>query len=213
VAANAAPSLHLAFDEAADALLVSDPLALVIGMLLDQQVPMERAFAAPHLLAMRLGGRLDPAAIAAMDPDELVAVFSAKPALHRFPGAMARRVQELCRIVVDEHDGDASRIWRQARSGAELVAALAELPGFGSQKARIFAALLGKQLGVTPAGWQEATAPFGSPGVHLSVADIVDEASLAAVRASKAAAKAESKAAAGRRATPNRTARADAAGR
>ncbi len=189
------PTLHLALDADADALLASDPLALVIGMVLDQQVPMERAFAAPWALQHRLGSRLDAGEIAAMDPDRLAAAFSAPPALHRFPGSMARRVQEVCREVAEHHGNDASRIWSEATSGSDLVRRLRELPGFGEQKARIFAALLGKQFGVRPEGWRDATTPFGEEGSLRSVADIVDDASLAAVRAAKAEAKAAAKAA------------------
>lgn len=192
---RAVAGLHLALDPDADALLAADPLALLIGMVLDQQVPMERAFAAPYELRRRLGGRLDAASIAAADPEELAARFAERPALHRFPGSMARRVQELCRVVADEHGGDARRLWTGADSGAMLVRRLKALPGFGDQKARIFAALLGKQLGVRPEGWVEATAPYGEPGAFRSVADIVDDDSLAAVRATKASAKAAAKAA------------------
>ena len=165
-------ALHLTGDNEADAVLSRDPLALLIGMVLDQQVPLERAFSAPAELARRLGGSLDAAAIAAMDPDELAAVFKERPALHRFPGSMAARVQAVCRIVVEEYGGKADAVWKGARSGEELVDRLTALPGFGEQKARIFAALLGKQLGVRPAGWREATAPFGAAGTYLSVADI-----------------------------------------
>jgi uncharacterized HhH-GPD family protein len=190
------PSMHLALDDDADALLASDPLALVIGMVLDQQIPMERAFSAPWLLARRLGGRLDAAAIAAIDPDELANVFAERPALHRFPKAMANRVHELCRLIRDEHGGDAAALWREARSGDDLVSGLQRLPGFGPQKARIFAALLAKQFGVRPTGWRQATAPYGEPGTTLSVADIVDDATLDAVRATKATLKAAAKGAA-----------------
>ncbi len=190
-------TVHLALDPDADALLASDPLALVIGMVLDQQIPMERAFAAPLALQDRLGATLDARAIADADPDRLAAIFAAPPALHRFPGSMARRVQDACREIADHYDGDASRIWTDAVSGTDLVRRLRALPGFGEQKARIFAALLAKQFGARPDGWQEATDPFGEPGSFRSVADIVDDASLAAVRATKAAAKAAAKAAVG----------------
>lgn len=185
--------LHLALDPEADALLADDPLALLIGMVLDQQVPMERAFAAPAELRRRLG-HLDPAAIAEADPEAMAATFAARPALHRFPGAMAKRVQELCRMVVDAHGGDAAAVWARAASGDELVRRLQGLPGFGPQKARIFGALVAKQLGVRPPGWEQATAPYGEPGSLRSVADIVDDASLAAVRAAKAEVKAAAKA-------------------
>lgn len=189
-----ARTLHLALDPEADALLAADPLALVIGMVLDQQVPMERAFAAPAELRRRLGGHLDAAAIAAMSPDDLAAAFAERPALHRFPGSMAGRVQQLCRTVVEDHGGDAAAVWSDAPDGATLVERLERLPGFGTQKARIFAALLGKQLGVRPPGWEAASAPYGEPGSRRSVADIVDDASLAAVRAAKAEAKAAARA-------------------
>lgn len=182
--------VHLALDPTADALLATDPLALLIGMVLDQQIPMERAFAAPAALRERLGRDLDPHDIAAMDPDALAAVFAQAPALHRFPSSMARRVHELCRLIVDDYGGQTQRIWLEAPSGADLVRRLRALPGLGEQKARIFAALLAKQFGVRPPGWEAATAPFGEPGVFRSVADIVDDASLAAVRETKARAKA-----------------------
>ena len=167
-------------------------LALLIGMVLDQQVTIEKAFSSPAVLARRLGGpgTLDAASIAAMEPDELAAVFKERPALHRYPGSMAGRVQSICRAVVDEYGGKADAIWKGVRSGEELTARLRALPGFGEQKAKIFTALLGKQLGVRPEGWQEASSPYGDPGTHLSVADIVDAESLASVRAAKKAAKA-----------------------
>ncbi len=129
-----------------------------------------------------------------MEPDELAAVFKERPALHRYPGSMAGRVQNICRAVVEQYGGKADDIWKGVRSGEELMARLHALPGFGEQKARIFAALLGKQLGVRPEGWQEASSPYGDPGTHLSVADIVDAESLAKVRATKKAAKARARA-------------------
>ena len=185
-------ALHLSGDAEADALVSRDPLALLIGMVLDQQVTIEKAFSSPAELARRLGGSgpLDAASIAAMEPDELAAVFKERPALHRYPGSMAGRVQNICRAVVEEYGGKADAIWKGVRSGEELMARLRALPGFGEQKAKIFAALLGKQLGVRPEGWQEASSPYGDPGTHLSVADIVDAESLATVRATKKAAKA-----------------------
>jgi uncharacterized HhH-GPD family protein len=145
--------LHLSQDPAADQLLSEDPLALLIGMVLDQQIPLERAFASPRDLKVRLGGALDPGVIAAMDPDDLVKVFVERPALHRFPAANAKRVQQLCRIVVEDWAGEASEIWRTAPDGAELYRRIKALPGFGEQKARIFIGLLAKQLGVRPPGW------------------------------------------------------------
>jgi len=186
--------LALSGDPDADTLLSKEPLALLIGMVLDQQVPLEWAFAAPHRLRQRLGGTLDAADIAERDPDQLAAVFSERPALHRFPGANAKRVQELCRIVVEEYGGKAERIWRTAKSGDELLRRLKALPGFGEQKARIFTALLGKQVGVQPPGWQEAAGPFGAPGSFLSVADVTGPDSLARVRDYKQARKAAAKA-------------------
>ena len=185
-------------DEAVDNLLSSDALALLIAMVLDQQIPLERAFRSPFDLAERLGGPLDVAAIASMDPDALAAVFSEKPALHRFPKSMAGRVQELCSIVMDDYDGDPAAIWTSALDGKELLANVKALPGFGEQKARIFLALLGKQLAVTPPGWEKAAAPFGEPGSFLSVADIVSPESLAKVRQHKQKMKAKAKADAAR---------------
>jgi uncharacterized HhH-GPD family protein len=174
--------LHLTQDPEADRLLTKDPLALLIGMVLDQQIPLERAFRSPLDLRDRLDGMLDPGAIAAMDPDALAAVFSAKPALHRFPGSMARRVQELCRMIVSEFGGDAAAVWETAPDGAALLARVKALPGFGEQKARIFVALIGKQLGIRPDGWEAASTPFGAPGTYQSIADIDSPESLAKVR-------------------------------
>jgi uncharacterized HhH-GPD family protein len=185
--------LHLSQNEAADQLLSDDPLALLIGLVLDQQVPLERAFSAPFDLKERLGGRIDAEDIAAMDPDKLAAVFSARPALHRFPAANAKRVQELCRIVVDEYKGRPADIWKKATSGDDLFRRLKALPGFGEQKARIFVGFLGKQLGVRPPGWEEAAGRFGQPGTFFSISDIVDAASLVRVRAYKAQIKAAAK--------------------
>ena len=183
--------LRIAQEPAADALLTRDPLALLIGMVLDQQFPMERAFGSPHLLATRLGvDRLDARDLAETDPDELAKVFTGPPALHRFPGSMAGRVQAVCRLVVDEYGGDAATLWNTADSGAELLRRLEALPGFGKQKARIFLALLGKQLGVRPDGWQEAAGPYGEDGSYRSVADVTGPESLAMVREFKRAAKA-----------------------
>lgn len=190
------PKLHLALEPDADDMLSTDPLALLIGMLLDQQIPLERAFVAPYRLARRLGvRRLDPAALAESDPEALVRIFAEPPALHRFPSAMAGRVQAMCRIVRDEYGGDAAAVWRGARTGAELIKRIGALPGFGTQKAQIFAALLGKQLGVRPEGWQEATGDYGQDATFKSVADIVDDASLAKVREYKKQLKAAAKAA------------------
>jgi uncharacterized HhH-GPD family protein len=188
------PTLYLSTEPDADALLAEDPLALLVGMLLDQQVPMERAFVAPYRLAERLGTpRLDAAAIAAHDPEELAGIFATPPSLHRFPGSMAARTQQLCQTLVDSYGGDAAAVWRDAATGKELMARLAGLPGFGKQKAQIFAALLGKQLGVRPEGWREAAGTYGAEGVHRSVADITDDASLAKVRDYKKQMKAAAK--------------------
>jgi uncharacterized HhH-GPD family protein len=184
------PTLRLAQDPDADELLARDPLALLVGMLLDQQVPLEWAFTAPHRLAARLGRRsLDAAEIAALDPDAFVKLMAGPPALHRYPAAMAGRVQALCREVADRYGGDAAALWRTAESGKKLLARLRTLPGFGEQKARIFVALLGKQLGVCPPGWREAAGPYGEEGSRRSAADVTDAESLAEVRAFKKAAK------------------------
>jgi uncharacterized HhH-GPD family protein len=177
------PTLRIAQNEAADELLGRDPLALLIGMLLDQQFPMERAFAAPRLLADRLGvDTLSPTALADADPEELARVFQGPPALHRYPGAMAARTQELCRVLVERYGGRADALWADAPDGATLLKRLSELPGFGAQKSKIFVALLGKQCGVTPPGWRDAAGPYGEEGSHRSVADITGPESLAGVR-------------------------------
>lgn len=182
--------LHLTGDDAADALLSTDPLALLVGMLLDQQVPMETAFAGPFRLAQRLGG-LDAARLATMPEDELVEACRQPPAVHRFPASMARRIQALAAIIVDRYDGDAAALWTAGSpDGAEVRRRLEQLPGFGPQKAQIFLALLGKQTGLRAPGWREAAGPYGAAGTFLSVADIVDADSLARVRESKRAAKA-----------------------
>jgi uncharacterized HhH-GPD family protein len=189
-------SLYLSTDPKADALLTKTPLALLVGMVLDQQIPLEWAFKGPYELVERLGAPLDAAALAAMDPEKLADAFSRRPALHRYPGSMAARVQALCQVIVDDYGGDAARIWKTATDGNELLARVKKLPGFGDQKARIFVALLGKQLGVTSSGWDVASSPFGEPGSYMSVADIVDADSLTKVRQYKQAMKAAKKAAA-----------------
>jgi uncharacterized HhH-GPD family protein len=188
--------LHLSGDPEADSLISTDPFALLVGMVLDQQVPLERAFSSPRDLKDRLGGRLDAGEIAMMDPDHLSKVFAERPALHRFPAANAKRVQDLARIVVDEYGGDAAGVWSGAKTGKELFDRVRALPGFGEQKARIFVGLLGKQLGVRPEGWREAAGKFGEDGTYMSVADITDAASLARVRSFKKQLKAAAKAAA-----------------
>ncbi len=183
-------SLHITGDEEADRLLTNDPLALVIGMLLDQQIAMEAAFAGPLKIQQRTGG-LDASTLAGYDPDELAALFKQQPAVHRFPGSMAARVQALTRAIRDEWDGDASAIWSQGDpDGAEVLRRLRSLPGFGEQKAKIFLALLGKQYGYAGDGWREASGPYGEDGAYRSVADIVDKESLTKVRETKRAAKA-----------------------
>ena len=187
--------LQLSGDPQADQLLSDDPLALLTGMVLDQQIPLERAFSSPRDLQERLGGQLDAGTIASMDPGKLAGIFAERPALHRFPASNAERVQQLCRIIVKDYGGDPARIWEGATTGAELLRRVKALPGFGDQKAKIFVALLGKQLGVRPSGWQDVSRPFGDPGTHLSVADITDADSLARVRAHKSQLKAAAKAA------------------
>ena len=179
-------------DPAADHLLVTDPLALVIGMLLDQQVPMEWAFKGPATLKDRLGGRLDAATIAAMDPDVFVAVCAEKPAIHRFPASMGKRIHELCTYLVDEYGGDAGKVWRNVKTGEDLYTRVRALPGYGDEKAKIFIAILAKRLGRAPAGWEAVAAPF-SDGQPRSVADIGSPEDLQAVRAWKKAMKAKGK--------------------
>jgi uncharacterized HhH-GPD family protein len=195
---EAAMTLSLPVEDAANELLTRSPLALLIAMLLDQQVPLEKAFSSPYQLTLRLGHEPTAAELADFEPEALAAVFAERPALHRFPRAMAARVQELGKILADRYDGHAERVWATAATGAELRARLAELPGFGTYKAQITMALLGKQLGVRPPGWREEAGPFGHEGSLVSVADIVDDDSLARVRAYKKAAKAAVKGQAGR---------------
>lgn len=192
--------LSLAFDTEADALLDRDPFALLVGMLLDQQMPMERAFAGPARLAARLGtpDRLDPASIAAADPQGFADLMSRPPAVHRFPAAMAGRVQALAAVVAADYDGDAAAVWTGVTSGARLYDRVVGLPGFGDQKARILVALLGKQRGVRPRGWRQACSPYGEDGARRSVADVVDRTTLLDVRAAKQAAKQEARRAAAR---------------
>jgi len=184
--------LPLTGDDAADQLLEDEPLALLVGMLLDQQVTMEKAFHSPYDLKERLGGELDAAQLASMDPDKLRAVFAERPALHRFPGSMAGRTGELAKALVDDYDGRAERVWETAKDGRELFANLKALPGFGDQKAKIFIALLGKRMGVQPPGWQEAAGFYAENGCY-SVADVDGPDTLAKVREYKRAAKAKAK--------------------
>ena len=187
-----AATLAVTGDPDADRLLVEDPLALVIGMMLDQQVPMEWAFRGPARLKERLGGTLDCNAIAAMSEDDVVAVFQAKPALHRFPGSMGKRTYALCRYLADEYGGNAASVWTGATSGDQLLARVEALPGFGEEKAKIFVALLAKRFGVRPLGWEQASAPF-SDAAPRSVADIDSAEALEQVRAWKKAKKAAGK--------------------
>ncbi|MBU7597653.1 Fe-S cluster assembly protein HesB [Streptomyces sp. P38-E01] len=178
--------LRLAQQPEADELLSRSPLAALVGMLLDQQVPMEWAFSGPRTIADRMeSDDLDAHEIAAYDPEAFAELLSAKPAVHRYPGSMAGRVQKLCQYLVEHFDGDAEALWRDATSGRELLKRLNDLPGFGKQKAQIFLALLGKQLGVTPEGWREAAGDYGTPDAHRSVADITGPESLDRVRAHK----------------------------
>ena len=180
------PPIAITGEPAADALLERDPFALLAGMLLDQQFPMERAFAGPQKIVERLGvDSLDPAAVAALDPEQFAALCATPPAVHRYPGSMAGRLQELARIIVEQYDGDTAALWQEATSGADLLARLRALPGFGDAKARIFVALLGKQRGVQPDGWEQAAGAYAEPGSFRSVADVVDPESLAKVRAFK----------------------------
>jgi len=188
-------ALQLAQDSESDRLLTESPFALLIGMVLDQQVPLEWAFRGPRELERRLGGPLDASDIASMDPEKLAAAFAGKPSIHRYPASMAKRVQALAAEIAEQYDGDAANVWKGVTSGHELVARLKSLPRFGDQKARIFAALLGKQLRVRPEGWVEASVPYGEPGSFRSVADIVSEASLAKVREFKKQMKAAAKSA------------------
>ncbi len=188
-------TIRLAQQEAADDLLGRDPFALLTGMLLDQQVPMEKAFAGPRLIADRLGtDGLDPKVVAETGADRFTEIMTGPPAVHRYPRSMGARVQDLARAVVEHYDGDASAIWRDVSTGAELYKRLNALPGYGPQKAKIFVALLGKQVQVTPEGWRKAAGDYGLEGFR-SVADVVDETSLQKVREYKKSAKAAAKAA------------------
>jgi uncharacterized HhH-GPD family protein len=175
-------------DAEANRLLASEPLALLIGMLLDQQFPMERAFQSPAILKERLGGQLDAGRIASMDTEELERVFKGPPALHRFPGSMARRTQDVCRYLVEHHHGDAAALWTEAPDGASFYRELRQLPGFGEAKARIFVALVGKRLGEAPPGWEEQAATWPS------IADVDAYATIGEIRTHKQAMKAAAKA-------------------
>ena len=186
-------TLSLPIDAEANELLANDPLALLIGMVLDQQIPLEKAFSSPYVLAQRLGHAPTAEELAGFDPEALVTIFATPPALHRFPKAMAARVQEVCRVLVERYDNDAAALWTCAADGRELFKRVNALPGFGKQKAQIFVALLGKRFGVTPPGWREAAGAYGEEGSYRSVADIVDGDSLARVRAFKQEMKAAAK--------------------
>ena len=184
-------TLYITGDAAADNLLNTDANALLLGMLLDQQVPMEWAFAGPSTLKERLG-HLDPGKIAAMPEDDFVSICCEKPAIHRFPGSMGKRIHQVCAVVADQYDGDAANLWTGVDSGKELLQRLRALPGYGDEKSKIFVAILGKTQGVTPEGWRTAAGKFGDD-VPRSVADITDEASLSRVRDWKKAQKAAKK--------------------
>ena len=184
-------TLYITGDAKADKLLNSNANALLIGMLLDQQVPMEWAFSGPATLKQRLG-HLDPKKIAAMDVDEFVAVCCEKPAIHRFPGSMGKRIHAVCEALVEDYKGNAANIWKGVDDAAEIYRRLRALPGYGDEKSKIFVALLGKTQGVQPDGWREAAGTFGDD-VPRSVADVHDEVSLGEVREWKKAQKAAKK--------------------
>ena len=184
-------AIHITGDDAADQVLTDDPFALLVGMMLDQQYPMEHAFRGPAKVLDRFG-TLDPARIAEADPEEFAALCATPPAVHRFPGSMAARMQALAALVVEKYDGDTTRLWTGAESGKDLLRRVLELPGFGRQKAQIFVALLAKQLGVRPDGWETAVGAYAEEG-HRSVADVVDPGSLQKVRDFKKEQKAAAK--------------------
>ena len=185
-------AFHIADDPARDAVLDRYPFALLLGMLLDQQFPMEHAFRGPAKVLDRFG-TLDPARIAEADPEDFAAMCATPPAVHRFPGSMATRIQAVAREVVEQYDGDAARLWTEAATGADLVKRVMALPGFGKQKAQIFTALLAKQLDVRPPGWEAAVGDYALDG-YRSVADVVDADSLTKVRAYKKEKKAAARA-------------------
>ncbi len=186
-------AIQITGDPHADGVLTDSPFALLVGMMLDQQYPMEHAFRGPAKVLDRFGS-IEPGPIAAADPAEFKALCSTPPAIHRFPGSMAERLQTLAALVEERYDGRTERLWTEAASGADLVKRIMELPGFGRQKAQIFAALLAKQLGVRPDGWERAVGDYALEG-HRSVADVTDAASLQKVRDYKQAQKARAKAA------------------
>ena len=188
-------TIHITGDPAADELLSSNSFALLVGMMLDQQYPMEHAFRGPAKVLERFGS-FEPAAIAAADPEEFAKLCATPPAVHRFPGSMAQRIQALAQIVAESYDGRAERIWEEARDGKDLMRRLTGLPGFGKQKAQIFIALVAKQVGTRPDGWEQVAGAYAEPGFR-SVADVVDEVSLQKVRDFKKAKKAAAKAGTG----------------
>jgi uncharacterized HhH-GPD family protein len=190
-------TLSLPIDAEANELLNRNPLALLIGMVLDQQIPLEKAFTSPYVLAQRLGHEPTAAELAGFDPAELTAVFARPPALHRFPKAMAARVQEAAQVLVERYDGDPARVWLEAADGRDALRRIGELPGFGKQKAQIFLALLGKRFELSAPGWREAAGPYGEEGAYRSVADITDPTSLARVREYKQQMKVAARATAG----------------
>ncbi|MBE1586100.1 HhH-GPD-type base excision DNA repair protein [Nonomuraea angiospora] len=181
--------IQLAQRSEADELLGRSPLALLVGMLLDQQIPMEWAFTGPYTISQRLGHDLTAGEIASYDPEAFTALLAEKPAVHRYPKSMAARVQQLAAYLVEHYDGRPEKLWADAADGKELLQRLMALPGYGKQKAQIFLALLGKQLEVQPPGWREAAGHYGEEGSSRSVADVVDADSLARVRAFKQEAK------------------------
>ncbi|MBF6473793.1 MULTISPECIES: HhH-GPD-type base excision DNA repair protein [Nocardia] len=187
-------TLCLAQDAEADKLLTEDHFATLLGMLLDQQYPMEHAFRGPKKIADRMGG-FDILRIAEADPQEFEELAATPPAIHRYGRSMARRAQELARYVIEHYDGKAENIWTAGDpDGKEVLRRLKELPGYGEQKAKIFLALLGKQRGVRPEGWRAAAGAYGDEGSRRSVADVTDTESLAQVREFKKQAKAAAKA-------------------
>jgi uncharacterized HhH-GPD family protein len=188
-------AIWLTTDPDANELLEREPLALLIGMLLDQQITIETAFLGPKKILDRIGA-LDAKTIAEYDPEQFAALCSTPPAIHRFPASMAKRVQAMCQGLVDEYEGSAEALWTAGNpKGAEVLRRLKALPGFGDVKAKIFLALLGKQRGLKATGWQKAAGEFAKKGTYLSVADITDQASLQEVRAYKKQVKAAAKAA------------------
>ncbi|HEY3709254.1 MAG TPA: HhH-GPD-type base excision DNA repair protein [Amycolatopsis sp.] len=187
--------VHLSGEAEADKLLSEDPVALLVGMLLDQQIPMEVAFIGPRKIADRMDG-FDVRKIAEADPEQFVELCVTPPAIHRYGGSMGRRVQALCQFIMENYDGDAEAIWTSGRpkpDGPEVLKRLKALPGYGEQKAKIFLALLGKQYGVQPKGWRTAAGAYGDRGSRRSIADVINPKTLAEVRAFKKAAKAAAK--------------------